>query len=88
MQYTILIDTNLIVKRDSRGDRLPIDLTSIKSMIKNKLSNQNNRKWGYNEVQGFYSFGDDPKSPKPVRKLPFLMANIFALWSLMNSDHY
>ena len=76
----------LIVRRDSHGDRIPIDFTSIKSLIKNKLCNSEKRKWGDKEINGYYSVGNDP-SKYPLQ-LPLLVANIFALWSLMNSDDY
>lgn len=59
---------------------------SIKALIKIKLCNSEIRKWGDKEINGKYSVGDDPE--KFPLQLPLLVANIFALWTLMNSDDY
>ena len=75
----------LIVRRNDKGERIPIDLSGIKTNIKVKLSSEASRKWLTNDVFGDIKFG----SPlKEYKKLAILLANIFALWSLMNSEHY
>ncbi len=83
--YTIIIEEKLIPKRDKDGKRLPIDLTDIKNDIKFKFSGSDQKKWVEKDIFDLIKFGNPVKEYK---KLVFLLANIFALWSLMNSEHY
>jgi hypothetical protein len=54
-------------------------------MIKNKLTSEESKKWNEDDIFGDIKLG----SPvKPFKKLPLLLAHIFALWSLLNSEHY
>ena len=62
-----------------------MDLSGIKSLIKNKLSKEFSQAWAQSDIFGEVKFG---KPLKEYKKLSILLANIFALWSLMNSDHY
>lgn len=68
---------------------MPIDISGIKSDIKNKLSSENSRKWLNSDIFGDVKIGGGPNNPiREQKKLAILLANIFALWTLMNSDHY
>lgn len=67
------------------GERIKPDFTGIKSNIKGKLSSERSKKWLNADIFGEIKFGSPVKDYK---KLSILLANIFALWTLMNSDHY
>jgi hypothetical protein len=84
-QYTAIIDEMLIVKRNEKGEKIPMDLSSIKSAIKNTLSKESSQKWVNSDIFGLIKFG---KPLENYQNLSILLANIFALWSLMNSEHY
>jgi len=83
--YSSIIDEKLIPKRDNEGKRIPIDLTDIKNNIKFKFSGADQKKWVEKDIFDQIKFGNPVKEYK---KLVFLLANIFAMWSLMNSEHY
>jgi hypothetical protein len=83
--YTSIIKEKLIPKKGPDGKNIPIDLSDIKSNIKYKYSVGDKRKWNEKDIYDLISFGN-PK--KDIKKLAFLLANIFSMWSLMNSEHY
>ncbi len=83
--YSSIIDEKLIPKRDNEGKRIPIELTDIKNNIKFKFSGADQKKWVEKDIFDQIKFGNPVKEYK---KLVFLLANIFAMWSLMNSEHY
>lgn len=62
-----------------------MDLSGIKAAIKTTLSKESSKKWLNSDVFGQIKFG---KPLKDYKNLSILLANIFALWSLMNSEHY
>ena len=54
-------------------------------MIKNKLTSEGSKKWNDDDIFGDIELGSPLKT---FKKLPLLLAHIFALWSLLNSEHY
>lgn len=87
VQYTVIIENGLIPRYSPSNERLPIELSGIKASIKNILTNSESRSW--KEAFGIIKMGQEGvKTVKEHKKLSILLANIFALWTLMNSEHY
>ncbi len=70
------------VKRNESGQRIPMNYIGIKSLIKSKLSSEKSRKWLEDDIFEQIQFGNPEKE---YYKLSILLANVFALWTLMNS---
>ena len=83
--YSSIIEEKLVPKKDKNGQKLPTDLSDLKANIKFKFSGESQRSWKEKDIFDLIKFGNPVKEYK---KLVFLLANIFAMWSLMNSEHY
>ena len=83
--YSSIIEEKLVPKKDKNGKNLPTDLSDLKVNIKYKFSGESQRSWKEKDIFDLIKFGNPVKEYK---KLVFLLANIFAMWSLMNSEHY
>jgi hypothetical protein len=71
-KYTDIVEKCLMPKYDGNGDPLPIDYTPVVTNITSTFSNSRARAW----------------KSKHLANIPDLLASIFALWTLMNSEHY
>jgi hypothetical protein len=76
----------LVVRYDATGiNKLPIDFSGLISNIKNNFSSESSKRWTETEITERVEWGIT-KGPK--KKISLLIAHIFALWSLMNSEHF
>ena len=71
-KYIEIVEKGLKPAYDVNGDRLPINYNGIIANITGTYSNKAARSWGYEEL----------------KKIDDLLANIFAMWTLMSSEHY
>ena len=78
--YHSIIDVHYPQKLNDNGEKQPFKLEGIIASIKNKLSNKNARMWSTNQIYEMKDWGNEQK-----RNIVLLMANIFALWSLLNA---
>ena len=56
-QYSAIINEMLTKKRNEQGEEIPMDLSSIKSAIKNTLSKESSQKWLNTDIFGQIKFG-------------------------------
>ena len=66
-------------------NRLPMDFSGMISNIKNYFSAESGKRWTETEI---YESVKWRYNTKYMKKISLLIAHIFALWSLMNSEHF